>query len=87
MRYRLLPWLAIGLVVLGGCAPISGREDPPMMWVKPGAARADLIGDRNACLYDAHKAAPYVAPDSLPVLNLAIECLESKGWRLVPAGG
>lgn len=87
MHRRLLPLLAIGLAVLGGCVPIGGREDPPMMWVKPGAARADLIGDRSACLYDAHKAAPYAAPDSLPVLNLAIECLKSKGWQLVPARG
>lgn len=83
MRRGMLPCLAIGLAALGGCAPMGVRQEAPMVWVKSGASSADLAIDRNACVYDAHKAAPYAAPNSLPVLNLAIECLESKagGWR------
>jgi outer membrane murein-binding lipoprotein Lpp len=77
--------LLLTLVYLSGCVSENQRS-LQTTWVKPNATAADLERDRNACLYDAHKAAPYAAPNSLPVLNLAIECLKSKGWALVPIG-
>lgn len=86
MKSLTLALLGLGFVTLTACVSMATREGAPTMWVKPGSTNADLVQDRNACIYDAHKAAPYAAPDSLPVINLAIECLKSKGWRLVPVG-
>jgi hypothetical protein len=84
-KWVLAAGLLIALASLSACVSTSERS-PQTTWVKPNATAADLEQDRNACLYDAHKTAPYAAPNSLPVLNLAIECLESKGWALVPVG-
>lgn len=76
---------ALALVALSGCVSTPAYDQPQMMWTRPNSSNADLVQDRQGCIYEAQKAAPYARPDSLPVLNLAIECLKSKGWQLVPA--
>jgi hypothetical protein len=80
-------WLAIGLLLVAGCAPDLGT------WTKPGVTPAALTQDSRECQQDARYASydplePHLLrgmpPSELHIdLDLYAACMRDRGYQRV----